>query len=77
MACFVPAQHYVIDASIQQQFFFKIAIDCAVRQQGQRRNLGPFDARQKKVLSITRNRGHKDQDFGEHHENDREDQEPP
>ena len=74
----VAAQDDVKDFGIGQKFLFDRLVDHVPgRQPRQRRNLGTFQARQDVVLTETRDRRHEDQNFGQHDEQRRQDQEAP
>jgi hypothetical protein len=75
LAHLVAAQHDIVDARVLQQFGLQVGVDHVVSQKRKRRDLRPLEARQHVVLAKTRDRGHENENFGQHHEKDREDKE--
>jgi len=74
----VPPEDDVVDFGIVQQFLLDPLVDHVPgRQKRQRSDLRPFQTRQDIVLAKARDGGHEDQHLGQHHEDDRQKQEPP
>ena len=74
----IAAHHDVEDARIFQKLALQRLIEHhgLVGQHGRRGDLCPFQTRQQVILAEARDGGNEDQNFGQHHENDRQDQEP-
>ncbi len=78
LAHLVSAQDDVEDLGVDQKLGFEFGHDHALgRKQGQRGDLRLFQPGQQKIGAIARDRGHEDQDLGQHDKDHRQDQEPP
>jgi hypothetical protein len=72
----VAQEHDVQHLGVAQKLVFQIVVDHPVRgQKRQRGDLRPFEARQQVILAEAGDGGDENEHLGQHHEDDRQDQE--